>query len=97
MAVKSPPAPRTNGSAPRAPEDAISAIEAGERSALGAVRKFLGKLDDQIPGHGPEHSRVHHVVDAALEMSQQLVHVRSEFLRGIAGSSADGRRHTNAD
>jgi hypothetical protein len=83
----------TNGTpatSPRATGEPFSAIEEGQKSALGAVRTFIDTVDDALPGHGEDHSRAERIVDAALEMSQRLVHAQYEFLRNVTRADQRG-------
>ena len=68
-------------------EDVLKELEDGARSALEAVRKFLGTVDEALPPHGEGPSRREEVTDSALEMAQRLVHTQAEFLRKVVDSA----------
>ena len=85
-------------------EDVLKELEDGARSAIEAVRKFLGTVDEALPPHGEGPSRREEITDSALEMAQRLVHTQSEFLRKVVDSAGkslsrsddDGRSSTQA-
>src|SRR5664279_1233562 len=53
-----------------------------------AVRKFVDTVDEKLPSLGDEHpSRRQDIIDAALEMADQLVHTEYDFLRKVAHSA----------
>jgi len=68
-------------------EDVLQELEDGARSAIEAVRKFLGTVDEALPSHGEGPSRREEIADSALEMAQRLVHTQSEFLRKVVDSA----------
>jgi hypothetical protein len=76
-------------------EDLLRELEDGAQSALEAVRRFLGTVDEALPLGGPGPSRREQITDSALEMAQRLVHTQAEFLRKVvdsAGKSIDRSR-----
>jgi hypothetical protein len=69
-------------------EEVFASVESGQRAAIGAVRKFVDTVDEKLPSLGDEHpSRRQDVIDAALEMADQLVHTEYDFLRKVAHSA----------
>ncbi len=64
-------------------EDVLKSVEAGQRAALDAVRKFAETVDEALPAGGEGTSRREKVVDAALEMADRLVTTQYDFLRGV--------------
>jgi hypothetical protein len=74
--------------------DVLKSLESGQRAAIDAVRKFVDTVDQALPGAGEEPSRRQEIVDAAMEMSDRLVHTQYEFLRNVvrgASHSLTGR------
>ncbi len=68
-------------------DDVLKELEAGAQSAIEAVRKFLGTVDEALPPRGEGPSRREEVTDSALEMAQRLVHTQAEFLRKVVDSA----------
>jgi hypothetical protein len=68
-------------------EDVLQELEDGAQSAIEAVRKFLGTVDQALPPRGEGQSRREEITDSALEMVQRLVHTQSEFLRKVVDSA----------
>ena len=65
-------------------DDVLKSVEAGQRSAIEAVRKFA----DVLPAQDDEHrSRRETVIDAALDMADRLVTTQYEFLRSVVHSA----------
>ena len=60
----------------------LKSLEAGQRAAIEAVTKFVDTVDANLPA-GEHPSRRQKVVDAAMEMSDRLVHAQYEFLRKV--------------
>jgi hypothetical protein len=76
-------------------EEVIKELEDGAQSALEAVRKFLGTVDEALPPDGEGPSRREEITDSALQMAQRLVHTQAEFLHKVvdsAGKSLTGSR-----
>lgn len=65
-------------------DDVLESVEGGRKQAIDAVRKFV----DQISPVLPEQSRRKTVVDAALDLADELVAARIEFFRGVVRSAA---------
>jgi len=70
-------------------EDVVRELEDGAQSAIEAVRKFLGTVDEALPTRGKGPSRREEIADSALEMAQALVHTQSEFLRKVVKSAGN--------
>jgi len=68
-------------------EEVFHEVEAGQRAAIKAVRQFVDTVDRTLPGGGEEPSGRQQVVDAAMEMADQLVHTQYEFLRKVVRSA----------
>ena len=64
-------------------DDVLESVEAGRKQAIEAVRKFV----DQISPVLPEQSRRKTVVDAALDLADELVTTRIEFFRSVVRSA----------
>jgi hypothetical protein len=64
-------------------EQVLEQVETGQRSAIDAVRRFLGSVDKALPLAGDAPSKPHEIVDSALEMSDRLVQTQYDFLRGV--------------
>jgi len=73
-------------------EDVLKELEDGAQSAIEAVRKFLGTVDEALPTGGQGPSRAEDITDSALEMAQRLVHTQSEFLRKVVDSAGKSLR-----
>lgn len=85
-----PRAARTRTRAHRAEklsEDVFEEVEAGQRAAIQAVKKFVDTVDRTLPPEtdGPSHRQT--VVDAAMDMADRLVHVQYDFLRKVVRSA----------
>jgi hypothetical protein len=77
-------------------EEVFASVESGQRAAIGAVRKFVDTVDEKLPSLGDEHpSRRQDIIDAALEMADQLVHTEYDFLRKVTRSA--GKALSGAD
>ncbi len=72
-------------------DEMLKSVESGQRTAIDAVRKFVGAVDESFPGHGDdEHpSRRNTIVDAALDMADKLVETQYEFIRSVIGSASE--------
>jgi hypothetical protein len=84
-------------------EEVLDSVEAGQRAAIEAVRRFVDTVDQALPGHGEAPSRRQEIVDSAMEMADRLVHTQYEFIRkvidsaGKALSKADGAKSNAAE
>ena len=66
-------------------DEVLESVEAGRKKAIEAVRKFV----DQIGPVLPEQSRRKTVVDAALDLADELVTARMEFFRSVVRSAGE--------
>jgi ferritin-like metal-binding protein YciE len=66
-------------------EEMLNSIQAGQQIATDAVRKFVATLDEVMPNLVDESARKK-VIDAALDMVDQLVTAQLELLRKAIGS-----------
>ena len=64
-------------------DEVLESVEDGRKQAFEAVRKFV----DQISPVLPEQSRRKTVVDAALDLAEELVTARIEFVRSVVRSA----------
>lgn len=71
-------------------DEVLKSLETGQRSAIDAVRKFVGTVEESLPGHSDEDpSRRETIVDAALDMADKLVKTQYEFIRSVVSSASD--------
>ena len=68
-------------------DEVLKSVEAGQRAAIDAVRKFVETVDKALPPRGEGPSRREEITDSALEMAQRLVHTQYEFLRKVVDSA----------
>jgi hypothetical protein len=69
-------------------EQTLDSVEKGQRAAIEAVRKFVDTVDEKLPSLGDEHpSTRQEIIDAALELSDRLVHTQYGFLREVVDSA----------
>ena len=66
-------------------DEVLESVENGRKQAIEAVRKFV----DQITPVLPEQSRRKTVVDAALDLTDELVTARMEFFRKVVRSAGE--------
>ena len=64
-------------------EEMLASVEAGQRVAIEAVRRFVATVDEALPALGDRPSRRETVIDAALELSDKLVTAQYDFLRSV--------------
>ncbi len=64
-------------------DDILESVEAGRKKALDAVRKFA----DEVGPEATDQSRRKKVVDAALDLAEELFTARIEFLRTVVRSA----------
>ncbi len=64
-------------------DDVLESLEAGRTRGIEAVRKFV---DEVTPGADGESKRKS-VIDAALELAEELVTTQIEFMRGVVRSA----------
>jgi hypothetical protein len=68
-------------------EEVLKSIEAAQRAAIEAVRKFVDTVDEVLPTIGERPSRRETVIDAALDMADNLVTTQYNFLRNVVRSA----------
>jgi hypothetical protein len=68
-------------------DEVFEEVEAGQRAAIQAVKKFVDTVDRTLPPHEEGPSRRQDVIDAAMEMADKLVHTQYEFLRKVVRSA----------
>ena len=68
-------------------EEMLKSVEAGQRAAIEALRKFVDTVDEVLPALGDRPSRRETVIDAALEMADRLVKTQYDFLRSAVHSA----------
>ncbi|MCV7151628.1 hypothetical protein [Mycolicibacterium pyrenivorans] len=68
-------------------DDVLKSVEAGQRAAIEAVRKFVDTVDEALPAKEDHPSRRETVIDAALDMADRLVTTQYEFLRSVVQSA----------
>ena len=66
-------------------EEMLDSIQAGEQTVMDAVRNFVAALDEVMPNLVDESARKK-VIDAALNMVDQLVTAQLELVRKAIGS-----------
>ncbi len=64
-------------------DEVLESLEAGQRAAIEAVRKFVDTVDQALPAIGERPSRRQEIVDAAMEMADRLVRTQYDFLRNV--------------
>jgi hypothetical protein len=69
-------------------EELIESLDAGQRSAIQSVRKFVDTVERALPPRGNGSSKRQEVVDSAMEMADRLVHTQYDFLRSVVHSAA---------
>lgn len=67
-------------------ETLITQVQEGGQEAIGAVRRFLGKVDESLAGSNSP-TIAHDIADSALEMSDRMVESGSQALRGLVRNS----------
>jgi hypothetical protein len=65
--------------------EVLESVEAGRKQAIEAVRKFV----DQVGAQVPDQSRRKTVIDAALELAEELVTARVDFFRSVVRSAGE--------
>ena len=71
-------------------DDVLESVEASRKQAIDAVRKFV----DQVGRDLPDESGRKNVIDAALDLTEELVTGRIEFFRSVvrsAGQAVGGK------
>ncbi len=71
-------------------DEVLKSVESGQRTAIDAVRKFVGAVDESMPAHDDDHpSRRDTIVNAALDMADKLVETQYQFIRSVVGSASE--------
>ena len=89
-AAKKSTAPKQKGAVAKTAElseEVLKTVEAGQRAAIEAVRKFVDTVDEALPAIGDRPSRRETLIDAALDMADKLVTTQYDFLRSIMRSA----------
>jgi hypothetical protein len=69
-------------------DEVLESVEAGQRAAIKAVNKFVDTVDQRLPSLADERPSLRQeFLDAALDMSDALVHAQYDFLRKIVRSA----------
>ncbi|HEY5187031.1 MAG TPA: hypothetical protein VIM19_19510 [Actinomycetes bacterium] len=68
-------------------EEVLKAVEAGQRAAIEAVRKFVDTVDEVLPALGERPSRRETIIDAAQDMADRLVTTQYNFIRNVVRSA----------
>jgi hypothetical protein len=76
-------------------KEVLESIEAGQREAIDAVRKFMDSVDKALPLHGEGPSKRQEVVDSALELADRLVHTQYDFLRKVVQSAGESLKRSD--
>jgi hypothetical protein len=66
-------------------DEVLESVEAGRKRAIEAVRKFVDEVSTALP----DQSRRKAVLDAALDLTEELVTTRIEFLRSVIRSAGE--------
>ncbi len=64
-------------------DDILESVEAGRKKAIDAVRKFADEVGPEVT----DQSRRKKVIDAALDLAEELFTARIEFLRTVVRSA----------
>jgi len=70
-------------------EQVLEQLQAGQRSAIAAVRKFADSADETLPAGGDGRSGPQELIDSALELSERLVQVQYDFVRQVVHSAGE--------
>src|SRR5208337_4118546 len=66
-------------------DEVLESVEASRKQAIDAIRKFV----DQVSGEIPDQARRKNVIDAALDLTEELVTGRIEFFRSVVRSAGE--------
>jgi len=69
-------------------EEALEEIKEGQKAAIGAVRSFVGSVDETLTGSASP-SQVEEIVDSALKMADELVATQYDFLKKVVHSAGE--------
>jgi len=69
-------------------DDVLESVEAGRKTAIEALRKFIAALEEATPALvDPSRRKV--VIDAALDLAEEISAARIEFLRTVVRNAAE--------
>ncbi|MCC6183715.1 MAG: hypothetical protein IT194_03525 [Microthrixaceae bacterium] len=66
----------------------IDGLQANEKSALDAIKKFVDTVNDVFPDFGEEGPRSK-IIDAAFSMTQQIVESSNKMAKDLVGVTED--------
>lgn len=69
-------------------DDVLASVEAGRTAAIGALRKFVNALQEVTPAL-VDPARRKTVIDAALDLAEEINTARIEFLRSVVRSASE--------
>jgi hypothetical protein len=75
--------PKTESRWAELSDDVLESLEAGRKRGIDAVRKFVDEVSTTVEGESQRKS----VIDAALELAEELATTRIEFVRGVVRSA----------
>jgi hypothetical protein len=64
-------------------DDILESVEAGRKQAIEAVRKFIDEVSPSVD----DQSRRKAIIDAALNLAEELITTRIEFVRSVVRSA----------
>lgn len=70
-----------------ATDQVLEQLENGGQQAIGAVREFVASVDRALPNGSEGPTRAHSIIDSALDMSDRMVTIGSDAIRGIVRSA----------
>ena len=70
-------------------DEVLESVEASRKQAIESVRKFV----DQVTGDIPDEAKRKNVIDAALDLTEELVTGRIEFFRSVVRSAGQVVTH----
>jgi hypothetical protein len=73
-------------------DEVMTSVEAGQRAALDAVRKFFDSVEEAIRGEGASQRERENIIDSALNMAERIVGMQSDFVRSVARSAEQSLR-----
>jgi type IV secretory pathway VirB10-like protein len=78
-------------------DDVLKSVDSGQKAAIDAVRKFVDTVDEALPDMPDLPAERDAVIDAALEMADDLVTSQHEFLQSVVRSaeSSLGRKSSS--
>lgn len=67
-------------------EQWLELARTGQQTALETVRKFVDTVEHAVPLRGEGAARRRHLIDAAMEMADRLVHTQVDLMRHAISS-----------